>query len=560
MNRSYRLPAGFTLLVLGLLCLRPHWIVPDSVGTFVWLRSAVIDHDLHFMNEWSGLGLQRDGYFLFKEVTPLGTLANHWWVGSSVIAGVPYLLAHLTANIWPRLGEGGFSGIYTWSIAWTNVLCLGVVWWSVGRLAGIRRASDLAFASVLLGTPLFFYAFLSPLTSHLFAAAVIAIACVLVAAEERSGAYEWGFGLALGLAVAVRLQHVLTVPALLLAFAAARPPVRSWMRVAAGLALGGALQAAAWYSVYGTPFGAVTTGAAPGGGTWSAFQNAAFLEVLFSSWRGLFIWSPVTLLCIHGIVVAARFRDEERVTERRLATAFAAVLVAQWIANGWLDRFWWGGLSFGPRRWVDLAPLLIVGLLWSWQSSRISRLLTPLAVVWSLLLTAAAAAGRLDLDHFVGFGDLWSAAGAGLRPDSWRAIFAAEALSWRGVVAAVAGLGCVTVFGVLARMLARSRRVAAAAAGVIVLTVAVALTSMSVATRERAPYFVSLFGVQPQRAPLGALMDRRALISRELEWRERTGSSSAARVRSEVEQLDREIALRLRGHLRGASGGGGEGR
>src|SRR5438067_12468934 len=83
------------LLLLGLIFLAPAYIRPDSVGVYAYVRSAVFDHDLLFLNEWAGFGLIRDGFTLFKEVTPLGTLANHWWIGAS-IAGAPfYLIAAL---------------------------------------------------------------------------------------------------------------------------------------------------------------------------------------------------------------------------------------------------------------------------------------------------------------------------------------------------------------------------------------------------------------------------------------------------------------------------------
>ena len=73
-------------VVLGLLFLAPGYIRPDSVGVYSWVRSAVFDRDLLFFNEWHGFGMIRNHATAFKEVTPLGTVANHWWIGTSLLA------------------------------------------------------------------------------------------------------------------------------------------------------------------------------------------------------------------------------------------------------------------------------------------------------------------------------------------------------------------------------------------------------------------------------------------------------------------------------------------
>src|SRR5690606_6392885 len=74
-----------------------------------------------------------------------------------------------------------------------------------------------------------------------------------------------------------------------------------------------------------------------------------------------------------------------------------------------LDRYWWGGMSFGPRRFVDLAVPMMIGLGWLLARTRGAggvaaaaaaawgAALAAAAAAWGAALAAAAAAGSLDL-------------------------------------------------------------------------------------------------------------------------------------------------------------------
>src|ERR1051325_4931199 len=104
-------------VVLGFLFLAPGYVRPDSVAVFAYLRSAVLDGDFAFFNEWAGMGLVRGGVTMFAEVTPAGALANHWWIGTSILSAPPYLAAHLIGG--PR---DGFFGLYAAVLGWTNVV------------------------------------------------------------------------------------------------------------------------------------------------------------------------------------------------------------------------------------------------------------------------------------------------------------------------------------------------------------------------------------------------------------------------------------------------------
>jgi hypothetical protein len=78
---------------------------------------------------------------------------------------------------------------------------------------------------------------------------------------------------------------------------------------------------------------------------------------LVSPSRGLFIFSPVLLLCVVGIVLMRR-----KGALSGLEAAFGAAIVLQWVAVSFFPH-WWGGWAYGPRFLSDVLPLFIWFLL-----------------------------------------------------------------------------------------------------------------------------------------------------------------------------------------------------
>ncbi|WP_448593372.1 hypothetical protein [Thermoflexus hugenholtzii] len=78
------------------------------------------------------------------------------------------------------------------------------------------------------------------------------------------------------------------------------------------------------------------------------------LEVLFSSWHGLFTWHPIYAFAVLGLAGAAR-RD------RPLALALAAGFLAQvYLIGAWRD--WAQGDAFGGRMFLSAMPAFVFGL------------------------------------------------------------------------------------------------------------------------------------------------------------------------------------------------------
>jgi hypothetical protein len=532
--------------VAGCLFLVPGYLNPDSVAIYSYLRSPLFDRDLLFFNEWGGMGLISDGVTLYKEITPVGALANHWWVGTAMLAAPPYLLARL-GDAATGTGGNGFSGIYAFVLAWSTVafaagaslLSMRFIAADAGGGSGAGRAVA-AIALVWLGTPLFFYELRFPLGTHLAGALAVAAAVVFLvrAAREDDRTAALICGLWFGLAVAVRLQHLMLAPAALVYLAAWRRP-RLIAIVAAGAALPAAVQAIAWLGIYGHPLGPLVSGASHMGSTWMPFTRNALAPVLFSSYHGLISWSPVVLLSFAGW--AAAVRDERS----REATLFILMFAGEWIANGLFDRYFWGGLSFGARRFIDLALPFSVGAWWCLRRWPVASLAFGIpAAAWSALLGVAAAAGTLDLSRDVSAGGLVRSVAAVDSSSALAALQASPLLSGRAPLLTLGSLVLVATVYAAVALASRTGRRHASLLTAYVVVCAITAAMLIPRTRSTAAQWREILGVDDElSATVGPLLDARYLLEQELAFLKRTGRPAAADVtRRELAEIDRRLA------------------
>jgi hypothetical protein len=503
-------------LIVALLLLNPGYLVPDSLAVYSYLRSLVFDGDLLFFNEWGGFGMIRDGVTLYKEITPVGALANHWWVGTSILSAPAYLTAHLFA------GEtaNGFSGLYAFVLSWMTIafatavslLTLRIIRQDAPKLS--TQHSALSTPSLLFcfaGTPLIYYTLRYPLGTHLAGAFCVAMICFylqrLSGEEERFTALL--VGLWCGLAVATRLQHLLLGPAVLF-FLVASKKGKAIPWVVGGALLPVAVQAAAWQAIYGHPLGPLASGASHAGTTWMPLTRNAMLTVLFDSYHGLLSWSPVLILAIVGWF--AEMRGERQL----LAATFLLMFAGEWIANGLLDRYFWGGLSFGGRRFIDLALPFAVGMYWCLRRwPRASLMAGSVATTWNLLLAAAATVGSLDLSVDVSFGTMLHA----VRSTDISALsgIGSPLLHGRAVGAFLGALLIVALVSVLLASFGRKPRLSAAALSIFLAFGIGVIFSVIPRNREHAAQWRKMTGVDDRRsARLGPLFDEKYLLTQEL--------------------------------------------
>jgi len=243
---------------------------------------------------------------------------------------------------------------------------------------------------VLAGSPFPFYLLRAPSMPHvvsLCAVSLFLLAWLRLRERGRavSPAQALGLGLLGGLAVLVRSQSIvlLVLPLLDRLLERPRRALTGRSLAAAGAYAGGALlaaspQALAWWVIYGRPWGTPQTG-------FMEWTRPALLQVLLSPFHGLLFWSPVLLLGLLGLVGLAW-------RQPRLGGLLLGFFLSQLYLNAAFAA-WWGSGSFGGRRFMNVVPVLAIGLgILLRGGARRRRLVGALAVVgvvWTLLLLLA---------------------------------------------------------------------------------------------------------------------------------------------------------------------------
>lgn len=403
----------FRVAILCLLLLPAaqfHYLVPDSAGHVVYVRSLLWDGDFDFGNDYARFGMiGREGDILFGETTAHGKPGNPFGIGSALLWMPGVFAARVALAIAAAAGAAvatdGFGTATLFAVSlgtWTWILlALWLVRRTFDALQPSSRNTALALAGACLGTSLPFYVLQLPSYSH--APSAFAIALVLYLAVRWRA--EWNparalvLGSTVGLAGLVRAQDLaFGILPLGLALASGgldrRRPVPA-LAYLCGCALAFAPQVGVWHSIYGSFF------VVPQGSDFLALSAAKLGRVLVHPRHGLFAWSPVALLAAAGWIGLVR----ERSTRGLGITVWIAFLV-QAVLNA-MPADWWAGWSFGARRFVDCTPLFALGL---WRLARHglgARVAIAIATLAGLVQWLRIASGRLSAEADPGWDGLW---------------------------------------------------------------------------------------------------------------------------------------------------------
>ena len=371
-NSPAWLLAGLFLVTVPLV--NPY-IRGDGSGYYAYVRSAVIDGDLRFENEYR----RGDPAFVASVFGPDGQLSpglalgdgyvrNQWAVGPSLLWAPYFLLGHGLARSLGSLGWGiapdGYSPLYRWLCA------LGTAIYAFVALALARRAAEqlvgpgaavAATIGVWFASPLPVYMYFLPF--HVPALSAFAVSLFVwywLRTRRRRTVGAWAFwGLSGGLMVEVYHLNALCLllPALDLARELIdRRPVEDggraqtlWKGVSFGLGAAAALlpHVVVKWIVHGSPF-------RTGYEDHFFWDSPRLWQVAFASEHGMFLWTPVLLLATVGLGLIWR-------QDRWTAAALAAVFLSYYYAVASYEN-WHGQSAFGSRFMVSLTPVFILGL------------------------------------------------------------------------------------------------------------------------------------------------------------------------------------------------------
>ena len=399
------------LYAVGVLIKDTHGITTDGVTYFAQLRSLVFDRDLDVAREFTVLGQPPRPVL----VVPIGPTLL--WAPLYVAVALIDAFGR-TLGLWRAPADVATLGLTTPYVraALLSSFALGATG-LVALLLHLRRqfARGVAWTTVTLvfgATPLFWYMVYEPSMTHAASFGFAALFAVAAAAWLA----PWGqvptvrqclvLGTLLGGAFAVRSQEVLfaLLPALFVLGVSAPWPdrLRRALRLAGWAFLGAlpwlVLQALHSYVLF-SRYEYTLVGQ---GGYFNPLQSR-WLDTLFSSWHGLFSWTPVVYLAALGTIAYLR-------REWRWATAALVILfLTAWVNGATQD--WAAGWSFGGRRFSSVLVLLAPGLALTIEAvvKRPLVALAPLvaaALWWNHLLMVQYTSGMLPKDEPVAFSRL----------------------------------------------------------------------------------------------------------------------------------------------------------
>ncbi len=402
----------FLFFLLTLPLVNP-WVRGDGVGYYAYLRSALIDHDLNFENDYLAgnqsfvMGrVDAQGHLLPELYTKTGHVDNHFSVGPAILWAPAGVTVHLGVVFLDRFGAkiaaDGYSRPYVLAMALTTASYGFLALFLAFRMARKYFEQQWAFLATIgiwLAGSLPVYMYFNPSWSH--ASSAFSVALFLWYWDRtklQRPPRQWAvLGLLAGLMGNVYYPNVflLIFPGLEiihLVRTRQRGPNQAIMplgKLASCSALFGAMFLVSLLPtfitrqiIYGNPF---ETGY-PGLRTWN-WTSPALLSVLFSSDHGLWSWTPILFLAVIGLFFLAK-----RNALLGAGSILTFLVYYYFIAS---CPFWDGFSSYGNRYFLSLTPIFILSLaaLFSAFSSwvgKASRAMTlagtaiALFVVWNV--------------------------------------------------------------------------------------------------------------------------------------------------------------------------------
>ncbi|MDA1305971.1 MAG: hypothetical protein O2917_01750 [Acidobacteria bacterium] len=418
MRRTILLCALLALVTLPTVTTRIY--ASDEVQYFAFLRSLAFDGDLSFQNEYQHFhdaGAGGSGFhdtFLAERFTAAGRRINFGTIGPALLWAPFYAVGHVVAGL-TGAPQDGYSAPYVAAVAYGSAfygwMAIALSALMAQRVVGRGLAPALAVGA---GTPLIFYMFVAPPFSH--ACATFAVALFLwVWLHVR---HTWtlrgvvALGLTGGLMGTMRDQTVLflLVPAIDFLRCSLRHQSLRETMTRAGV---GALCAIAAFAPHLIASYAINGYIGPheSVGNKMSWSSPHFFEVLISPAHGWFAWTPLAVLALAGLVALALGRTRTLLPDGAWIGACALVMVLlQVYINGAVESWTVAG-AFGQRRFVELTPLLVLGLAVVFSTDQQPRRLAWAAVLacvwWNLGLLVQFGTHRMDRQRLTLSDNAW---------------------------------------------------------------------------------------------------------------------------------------------------------
>lgn len=377
MKKIFLIPIILSFLLFLFFNLKaPLRIQGDGVFYYAYLHSSFFDRDFDFKNQLARFSSQ--DYFSQKflsenKLTAVGKTPNAYPPGVAIMWIPFFLLAHFLTWIF-RLPLDGYSYFYVFFLnfsAWLFGILALILNYKNLRKFFSEKNSFVPVLAVWLATPWIYYQFLAPSMNHMASLFLASFFLFLTMQEWREKKKSRLLMPVVFLMVLTRWQNIFFVLFYAPVFLKNKKKILNILIPILAFAL---IQSLIWKNLYGRYF------LIPQGHRFVGFQFHG-LYTLFSSDRGLLLWSPVIILALIGLVYLWK--------KCKFLTLIAIlILLCQWILNSSLNDPG-GGEAFGARRFIETLSLLIFPLaaFWEkWQKKKIILFLFLFLILGNFLL------------------------------------------------------------------------------------------------------------------------------------------------------------------------------
>ncbi len=357
---------------------KQHWkgiVEADARGYYAYLPAVFIYQDLSFsfFEKEERQSCEGTPYLYdYRQHTTKGTV-NKYFPGTAIAEMPFFLIAHGLSTLF-NSDTSGYAKAYMFSIAFAGVFycVLGLFWFS--KILSSFKIKEEWIAVVLLvtvfGTNLFYYATVEPGMSHVYSFCLVNAFILSSIRFFEKREFKW-----------------IVFSVLTFGFIIVLRPINGWIIFALPFLAGSfqnlkrVLEISGLKWILAILMGGLVIGILPliyflqTGNFWVYsygdegfdFLRPVFLAFLFSYKKGMFLYTPVFVLCFFGLVF---FWRENRFRFWSWLVFFFSLV---WVLSSWWC--WWYGGSFSSRVMVEFLPMIILPLaLWLQSiSSKVKR-------------------------------------------------------------------------------------------------------------------------------------------------------------------------------------------
>jgi len=338
----------------------------DGRYYYAYLPTILNTHTLNFSQSFHHLGI-------VSYQTPLHYPANKYSIGSAIAWSIPFIAINILLSFFHH--NDGYNTIYQLAIGiWSITFVFTGIYFLKKTLELFfnNSVAVLVCLFIFFGTNLLFYGAVDVINSHsasFFSASLF----VYFWLKEKTNKNAVISGFFLGFLSLIRVQDIVFIILPLTTFFLKRKSnLRYFFLVVITTLVTYFPQLLIWHFLWGTWYV----------NPYLFHESFNFFQpnipgVLFNARSGLFLWTPIIILCLTGLIA---FAKENKKTGIPLLLLFLTEL---YVVSSW--SIWWQGASYSGRMFVSSLPLFAIGLGYLLSMKKFQKIVTVASFFFCVL-------------------------------------------------------------------------------------------------------------------------------------------------------------------------------